>query len=109
MPADTGFSLGFFCGMMLGAVGVYIVATPEGRCFKNTVVEDFKKHQQTFILESIMPDEKKEGISESVLAISLHTMIRKAREFIEKPQSIVTTKELSKTVSVKKKHIFTKK
>ena len=104
MPADTGFSLGFFCGMMLGAVGVYIVTTPEGRNFKNTVIEDFKKHHQTLTLESLMPSDDKVH----PLTSNLHNLIARARTYFNQPQ-VPKLKEHNKVVILKKKHIFKKK
>ena len=108
MPAETGFGLGFFCGVLLGAVGVYLAVTPEGKALRKTAAEDFKKHQQTFILESIIPDREDRPPTESSFAKTVHALILKAKKYVKEPTKASTSKIIAKPASTKKKHIFKK-
>ena len=46
MSGSTGYSLGFFCGCLVGAVGTYLAFTPDGHNLKQTILQEFKRNQE---------------------------------------------------------------
>lgn len=109
MPGETGFSLGFFCGAILGAIGVYMITTPEGKNLKKVIMTEFEKHQQAYILESITPIDDKTPTSDSIIINTIHSFIKKTKEYTRDKIATSTSKGPIKPSSQKKKHIFKKK
>lgn len=70
---ETALGIGFFGGMILGSLGVYMIATKQGRELRDNLAKEFKKHQQNFIIETIIPQEKTKKIAKP----SIKKMIKK--------------------------------
>jgi hypothetical protein len=58
MRADTGYGIGFFCGALVGGFVTYLHTTKEGEALKKRLVKEYKEHQQSLTLESILPEGK---------------------------------------------------
>jgi hypothetical protein len=107
MKADVGFSLGFFCGALLGAVGVYLTVSPEGKQLKNRLATEFNEHQRNLILASVMPDDKKTNVEIPEVALKIRSWIKKIRMVTDKTISKPTPK--MQAPAVKRKHHFKQK
>ncbi len=61
MPGSTGYSLGFFCGCLVGAVGTYLAFTPEGHDLKYKIIQEFK-HNQELVNSTTEPTPELESV-----------------------------------------------
>lgn len=107
MKADVGFSLGFFCGALLGAVGVYLTVSPEGKQLKKRLATEFNEHQRNLILASVMPHDKKADEKLPEVAITIRSWIKKIRTAIDANPNKPAPKNQSTTI--KRKHHFKQK
>lgn len=81
MRADTGYGIGFFCGAIVGGFVTYLHTTKEGEALKKRLIKEFKEHQQSLTLDSILP-EGKEHIP--------HPSLTKLRQAIAKIRTTIT-------------------
>lgn len=111
MPGETGFGLGFFCGAFLGAVGVYLVTTPEGKELRKVIEKEFVKHQQTSVLEAIIPLEGNNPQPPIPILSTIRTYIQKARAMINPSIPKESEKIAAKNIirQSKKKRYFKQK
>lgn len=107
MKADVGFSLGFFCGALLGAVGVYLAVSPEGKKLKTRLTSEFNEHQRTLILASLKQAGKNSTADIPEAAQKIRDLIKKIRQVTDK----TVAKSTAKTQSgpIKRKHHFKQK
>lgn len=106
MKADVGFSLGFFCGAILSAIGVYLAVSPDGKKLKQRLATEFNEHQRNLILASVMPANKK-AADIPKLAVKIRSWIKQVRLITDKTPD----KPVLKTPNnpIKRKHHFKQK
>lgn len=107
MKADVGFSLGFFCGALMGAVGVYLAVSPEGKQLKNRLTAEFNEQQRNLILASVIPADKKGPTDVPEIATKIRGWIKKIR--IVTDRTVVKTAPKVQTNTAKRKHHFKQK
>lgn len=99
IPADTSYGIGFFCGAIVGGFMTYLHTTKEGQLLKKRLIKEFKEHQQTLMLDSILP-EGKEPVPHPSLS-KLRQTIAKIRIALssDSPKADVKIKNLEPKIS----------
>jgi gas vesicle protein len=106
MKPDTGYGLGFFCGAIVGGLVTYLYTTEEGEELRQQWSKEFKKHQQTLLLESMLPADQQKTHSPQL--DSLRKLIANIQKTIT-PQEKSTTPKPASTTSKASKRYFNKK
>jgi hypothetical protein len=107
MQPDVGFGLGFFCGALLAAFGVYLAVSPDGKKLKARLTAEFNEHQRTLILASVLPHDKKTDSETSETAKIIRTWIKKIKSIINVDP--VTPGQKTIHPAPKRKHHFKQK
>jgi len=112
MPADVGFGLGFFCGSIIAAVGVYLSISPSGRQLKQQIKDEFDRHHQKILVERLVVGSAsiKQDSSSSVEVLdSLRQLISKIKLIINPDRTKSVEKHSSSSSQNKKKQYFKQK
>lgn len=109
MKGDLGYGLGFFCGCLVGAVGAYIVLTPEGAKLKQRIIREYHANQQLLTLETLKADTNRGPESTTIQTIkTVLASLRQKLSNLEPPKSNHLD-PASDTPKSGKKHYFKKK
>ncbi len=106
MKGDTGYGLGFFSGLIVGALGVYIAITPEGKKIKKEIIAEYTKHQQSLAQAQAKLDNRPSSKQLETVSQGIKSLRQKIENLLNPPVQVSKTVTHSK---VKKKHYFKQK
>lgn len=105
---DTGFGMGFFCGTILGAIGVYLTVTPEGKKLKQKLIEEFHSFKTSQLVITDEPIEEVMSGSWLTKLEEAQRIIRIIKQRLNPVPAVTNPKNASLTHNSDKKKRFFK-